>query len=810
MRLLTTGGLFWATKMRLSACPNEILFQIATYLSISDISNWSRANRHLNACLALELHRCAVREDIEECWPRSVVESALCGNRLAFRSFLKLTPLELQNSHFNPMKILRGYGRSCKAGIGRGHRVIKRLYLEKVNRRRTPSTVLMRVLCMLYEESSPEDEYGEMFRLAVSHGATDKLSRVEQRSAFITLADEAKTSAFKYFVDHDSTVVECRLDTQYPCFEFIYVVRCSLKDAIYNRQIDIVHVLIGIDPEAQVDEEGYIGPAISYHHLPMPHPTKLLSYAALYSSFEIFEALLKSFPSHKLNGDILQNALDCAVYAGNPPIVEILFQNKTKPSAELLKWFMYGYPSTCAVTPKACEIQQSTLRKRAQILELIMENCDESFLFGNPQSVPLLLTWRQNSNLCPLEPFFTRYPRRMWDYFIVSRDVSLLHINFQDSLTEEERSFVESVTACLIESGTVDISHWTVVRAVWSCQVEVLEQIRLRAPEKIHFHITDLATVMDTTESVDKYRTIRWLIQHAPPNQRQYQLQLLVLRCKGLYWNALAKTILMIKYLLEFGDVDITRCPPVITSFPSPFVPLVFAIEFGIKGLILYLLSLEAVKSDISGNPLPIFNKAIDTGQVEMIKTILTTVPEIFSYPDYGDILLRTLTTAVDTRGAKYFSDTISSTRRKDAPIERRMKHRYYFQLFALTLLIPSSDALTTACKKYLRSTDARNDFTQANWIELIREMIVRAKISDKDAAVIFFRTVSCLTDAAPDIQWDFYMQIAQKAGWLPARGWPLAVREDKVILDMCHQFLEGDEEEVLSSIPQMFGFDMM
>lgn len=60
-------------------------------------------------------------------------------------------------------------------GVGRGVRVVQVLQRERVKRYSRARTVLMRILCILYDEKSPDDEYGQMFRLALSHGVTDQV-----------------------------------------------------------------------------------------------------------------------------------------------------------------------------------------------------------------------------------------------------------------------------------------------------------------------------------------------------------------------------------------------------------------------------------------------------------------------------------------------------------------------------------------------------------------------------------------------------------------------------------------------------------
>lgn len=150
-----------------------------------------------------------------------------------------------------------------------------------------------------------------MFRLAVSHGATDQVINhgCAWKGALDILVADGKLNAAEFYVAHDVCITSADSDAA-------AVLRFALFHAIDAGTIQMVSFLIGVNAEVQFDSKTLFEESIlENEHKPSPRSFFVL--AALMDNHDIFEILLRSFPLQKLDDYLLGNALNCAVFGGN-------------------------------------------------------------------------------------------------------------------------------------------------------------------------------------------------------------------------------------------------------------------------------------------------------------------------------------------------------------------------------------------------------------------------------------------------------------------------------------------------------------
>lgn len=708
-------------------------------------------------------------------------------------------------------------------GVGRGVRVVQVLQRERVKRYSRARTVLMRILCILYDEKSPDDEYGQMFRLALSHGVTDQVISHggAWKSAFDVLLHGGKLVAAKYYAEHDSTMMRCRLGQggiEY--HDFANALRCALLHAILSNNIAVVRTVVEIDAQAQIDEEG-----LFEEYLPCTidgvTPKKLLSLAALRSNDEIFTTLLEAYPQQKLDAATLENSLDCAVCGGNLQIVERLFEIEAKPSHDVINCFTRGYPSTTRYIIPSSILPQD-LDARAQVLYLIMENCNESQLFPTVDSVAKWFQFRREHRFVPLKPIFMKFFESMFGYVTMRRDLSMVYINDVRDLTHEDAQFLEDLVIELIRSDKVDIDE-APTRAAMSCQTAVLDEILCKDPSKITcLNCTDLDALIEAADTLSgTCSTCKWVIKHSSPAEQQCHLQVLVRWSE--FSNRASLVLELMRYLVSLGNVDITKKQHLAIYWSPPLSPLEHAICCERADIVTYLLSLDAVKSDIARNPSSVFSLAIELFQIDTIRQIIDAVPETLACSNTSFIITHILTTAV-TKYRPIPRTSCSAKYRTVSPKTRAKPYHHHFtQLLALTVLLPFSKSLSVDCLKYIPQCDLDLSLKSSpgarklRWIELIRDMLVRVHLDIEDVNLLFgiITHLTKLTDQ--NIDWDDYMRICESLGLLPFNGWWQGVgggagnREEGEDVDVVATWRRwlcaSDGDDALSSIAGMLGF---
>lgn len=194
---------------------------------------------------------------------------------------------------------------------------------------------------------------------------------------------------------------------------------------------------------------------------------------------------------------------------------------------------------------------------------------------------------------------------------------------------------------------------------------------------------------------------------------------------------AFRQNFLLIKYLIGFDDFDVIRCPPVTLRIHRPKAPLDIAIVSSVNELIIYLLSLDSIKLEISINPVPVFSNVISAGEKAILLNLVDTYPQVFTPVHAPKILLRTLKMAADTRGI-YNGRCITLSERWEFPPRKFAKYHCFLQLLALTILFPVSFTLETECPNYLKHPDLDSN-------TILRAMFCHVHPQRPHAPVTFF-----------------------------------------------------------------------
>lgn len=259
---------------------------------------------------------------------------------------------------------------------------------------------------------------------------------------------------------------------------------------------------------------------------------------------------------------------------------------------------------------------------------------------------------------------------------------------------------------------------------------------------------------------------------------------------------AFRQNFLLIKYLIGFDDFDVIRCPPVTLRIHRPKAPLDIAIVSSVNELIIYLLSLDSIKLEISINPVPVFSNVISAGEKAILLNLVDTYPQVFTPVHAPKILLRTLKMAADTRGI-YNGRCITLSERWSFPRESSPNIIASFSFShspsSFPFLLPWKPSAPTISSIPISTQTQSWGPCSVTWTRNVRTPL--SPSSSK---------LSAISGAEPDITWDAYLAIVQRAWLSPAAQ----AENDPVVKYMCRQWLCSDEDEDRIGFVEMFRSD--